>query len=74
MPIDSLRRLADVIRQGLRSALEKGVRPLLEGLFGDRFPKRHSEPSPIRKFPATPTPWPPPKSRIPGLPLVRRVP
>jgi len=48
MPDDSLSRLADVIRQGLRSVPEKGVRPLLEGLFGERFPKRHFEPSVIR--------------------------
>jgi 5-methylcytosine-specific restriction protein B len=27
---------------------QKGVRPLLEGLFGERFPKRHFEPSLIR--------------------------
>jgi hypothetical protein len=33
MPNDSLSRLADVIRQGLRSVPEKGVRPLLEGRF-----------------------------------------
>jgi len=48
MASDSLSRLADVIRQGLRSVPEKGVRPLLEGLFGERFPKRHFEPSLIR--------------------------
>ena len=47
MPKDSLSRLADVIQQGLRSVPEKGVRPLLEGLFGERFQKRHFEPSPI---------------------------
>jgi len=45
---DSLSRLADVICEGLRSVPEKGVRPLLEGLFGDRFQKRHFEPSLIR--------------------------
>ena len=48
MANDSLSRLADVIRQGLRSAPEKGVRPLLEALFGERFQKRHFEPSLIR--------------------------
>jgi hypothetical protein len=40
MANDSLSRLADVIRQGLRPVPEKGVRPLLEGLFGERFQKR----------------------------------
>ncbi len=48
MPDNSLSRLADVIRQGLRSVPEKGVRPLLEGLFGERFQKRHFEPSLVR--------------------------
>jgi len=48
MPDDNLSRLADVIRQGLRSVHDKGVRPLLEGLFGERFHKRHFEPSLIR--------------------------
>ena len=48
MPNDSLTELAGVIRQGLRSVREKGVRPLLEKLFGDRFQKRHFEPSLIR--------------------------
>src|SRR5213594_3074392 len=45
---DSLSRLADVIRGGLKAVPEKGVRPLLEGLFGERFQKRHFEPSLIR--------------------------
>jgi hypothetical protein len=40
--------VAGVIRQGLLSVPEKGVRPLLEGLFGERFQKRHFEPSLIR--------------------------
>lgn len=48
MPNDSLSELAGVIRQGLRSVPEKGVRPLLERLFGERFQKRHLEPSLIR--------------------------
>ena len=48
MADNSLSRLADVIRHGLRSVPEKGVRPLLEGLFGERFQKRHFEPSLMR--------------------------
>jgi 5-methylcytosine-specific restriction protein B len=48
MPDNSLSRLANVIRHGLRSIPEKGVRPLLEGLFGERVQKRHFEPSLIR--------------------------
>jgi 5-methylcytosine-specific restriction protein B len=45
---DSLKRLAEAIRRGLSSSPEKGVRPLLESLFGERFQKRHFEPSLIR--------------------------
>lgn len=44
----SLNQLAEVIRQGLHSPPDKGVRPLLEGLFGERFHRRHLEPSVIR--------------------------
>lgn len=49
MPNDSLSTLVEVIRQGLKSVPEKGVRVLLEGLFGERFQERHFEPSLIRE-------------------------
>ena len=48
MPDNSLNRLADVIRVGLKAVPEKGVRPLLESLFGERFQKRHFVPSMVR--------------------------
>ena len=48
IPENNLGRLADVVRQGIGSVSETGVRPLLEGLFGERFRERHFEPSLIR--------------------------
>lgn len=37
MPDHSLRRLAHVACEGLRSVPEGGIRPVLGGLFGERF-------------------------------------
>ena len=45
--MDSLSRLAEAIRLGLPGP-EGGFKPLMEGLFGDRFPRRSFQPTALR--------------------------
>ena len=48
MATDNLTRLAEVIRQGFGPFQRRASGPLLEGVFGERFQRRHLEPSLIR--------------------------
>jgi 5-methylcytosine-specific restriction protein B len=45
---DALQVLTDAIRGGLGSAPKDGIKPLMTALFGERFQKRHLEPSMLR--------------------------
>lgn len=45
---DALQRLVDVIRGGLKAAPKDGLRPAMEALFGDRYQRRHFEPTMLR--------------------------
>ena len=44
---DALQELATAIALGL-NGIEGGMRPRIEALFGDRYPKRHSSPTAVR--------------------------